>query len=55
MARWRGFEVFFAGTAKNVYKQRSTGNVLADIEYEDGELEVICLSHVVQSMMKVGD
>ena len=43
MARWRGYKTWFGGEIIKVYKDKSNGEVLVDIKYDDGQIEVkIC-------------
>ena len=45
MARWRGYKTWFSGEVRKVYKDRrvNSDQILLDIKYDDGEIEVTCL------------
>jgi|LauGreDrversion2_3_1035106.scaffolds.fasta_scaffold325199_1 hypothetical protein len=40
MARWRGYKTWFMGEVLKVYKDRDGENLLVDVEYHDGLIEV---------------
>jgi hypothetical protein len=40
MARWRGYKTWFGGEVIKAYKDKKNGEILVDIKYDDGQIEV---------------